>query len=126
MGSFDSIPLRIAAARVLSLTCHCDLHLQVMGPRAAPAEQSGTATSQETPAGKTAQQGTAEPVVAVQAVHIEEMGTVALPQEAGILVSNDLLPVGITTYTEVSVNYEITHGRLLSSAWDLKSFCLCC
>ena len=104
MGSFERIPLRIAAARVLSLTCHCDLHLQVVGPRAAPAEQSGTATSQETPVGKAAQQGTAEPVVAAQAAHIEEMGTTALPQEAGILVSNDLLPVGITTYTEVSVN----------------------
>lgn len=76
--------------------------------------------------GKAAQQGTAEPVVAAQAAHIEEMGTTALPQEAGILVSNDLLPVGITTYTEVSVNFEISHGRLLSTAWDLKSFCLCC
>ena len=126
MGSFECVALRIAAARVLSLTCHSDLHLQVVGPRAAPAEQSGTKTSQEIPVGKAAQQGTAHPAGAAQPAPTEEMGTTASPQEAGILIGNDLLPVGITTYTEVSANLRAHTVECSPQLGDLKSFCQCC
>ncbi len=68
--------------------------------------------------GEAGQQGTADPEVAASASSTAEPRAVAVPQEAGILVSSDLLPVGITTYTEVRVNSEARMEALLATAWN--------